>query len=247
MPYLETMPGFDLPSHANPAAETFSVADRTYLAVAALGSLFTIDKPQKIEQVGQYMQSLHDALSENPLGVAVEPFMPTLLTNKFGLHALIKAFDAEQAVKTYTYPTLWQQHTVAELNSRQVIADTDQTADGGTTGQARVMLLGGTHASEPGLYATGEAFADGLQAGGNLSFINLVDYFMLNAQRREEGRPLLDTQTFTSFPQLGVKDADGGPRFPSSTASRDGQVMLCTLDGGVQSNRGFRISLGQEG
>src|SRR3990167_7256844 len=71
-------------------AVLFSVAERTELAVKALGSLGLVpDSGKAAEFIGQDMQSLHDALlaDHQPGDPDVEPFKPLTLQGAFTLDA----------------------------------------------------------------------------------------------------------------------------------------------------------------
>lgn len=233
---------------AHPETTPFDVAERTDLAVAAFDSLglVKIDRSAVTEHVSEHMQRLHDSLRVSHSVESVEPFMSIELSEKFGLRVLVRAFDLQQTEETYIYGELWDQYSVAELNSRQIGKLGVAGSTEGLSSTARGMVLGGDQLySEAGLHFTDKSLKEQKEAVGNRQVINPADCVMLNAQRREEGIPLLDSMTFTRFPQLEMKRA-GGDSWVPGAYSYDGQLYLDRSDDRALSGGGVRLSVGPE-
>jgi hypothetical protein len=247
----ETVPGLSLPTPTlaaplPPANMHFSVANQANLSLAALQSLGLVsDRAGAVDYVTENFQVLHDSLGAEPRPTELEPFFAIELSERFVLRSLVKAFDAKQhGHDSRIYDQLWN-HESAELNARHVGQKAVAASDGGLTGNARAMLLGGHHDHEEGLYHINRSARQQASAANVDALINPADYIMLNAQRREAGHDPLDTGTYTRFVQLGRKPWEGSIYVPSADWDGD-HLRLRGSTGGAGPASGVRLSVGPQ-
>lgn len=108
------------------------------------------------------------------------------------------------------------------------------------------MLLGGENEfNEAGLYFTRQTLREQLKAVRSHDLVNPADYVLLNAQHRVAGEPMLDTQTFTSFPQLEMKVAGDVSRVPGAECDNS-YLRLRGYLGFARFLGGVRLSMGPE-
>lgn len=247
-----------------PVVGLFNVNDRADLAVAAYASLGAVtDKDAARKDYRARLQSLHDILAfeqrDRQDYPAIEPFIGLELPNDFAFGALVSAFDKKQSIDTYVLDELWCQYKASELNRRTLskITPAINNTDG-VRGEALAMLLGGNRDNEPGLYSTNQNLKtqkkaakdqkksyDATHERSELRIANPADYVIINAQRRENGEPLLDRGTLSHFIQLAMKAAIGGSCLPSANSFYS-RLGWGETDGSADPRGGFRILVGQK-
>jgi hypothetical protein len=240
----------------------FNVTEQSELAVATFKSLgFGVDQGEALEAFTQKFRGLHAALTAERADVVVEPFIGITLTDGFGICALKSAFDAKQKVESYYYDVLWGQYTANELNTRSMLEGNPSVAPDGVEGRALAMLHGGDRSDEKGLYFTAKQITGkngqieavkkaetdhkASHTQTELLVVNPSDYVMINAQRREQGLPLLDRPTYTRFVQLAMKSAEGRS-WLLRAYSDGGQLRLYGSFDYADSFDGVRLLMGQK-
>ncbi len=233
---------------ASPPTRTlFDSRQQAELAVEAYRDL---GLPADIDEFERYFKNLHRALSSEgfPADRDLEPFIPLQLDDGFGLRALISAFDMKQERPSYVFEPVWKQYTTADCNS----------ASESDSAFASAMLLGGDQ-YEPGLHHVCEnvyiqiALAhtacqayDAQHQQTNLTTQSVADYIILNAQRRHEGKQLLDAKgTSTNFLSMPMARMDK-TNWVGSASCFEGNLWLSGTIlrgpyGGSDNDRGVRF------
>jgi hypothetical protein len=258
-----SFPGTNTP--VVPSNEIFNVNDCTNLAIDTYRSLGMVTDYDSLRKDFQdRLQTLHELLVIEHLdGTEYEPLIGLELPNDFAFQVLLAAFDDKQSIITDFDELLWKQYCANELNSRVIGATKtpEPTSLGAVRGEALAMLIGGgDHADEPGLYDWGKEhseqknavndFKDSYDSDYQLTEIliaNPADYIILNAQRREAGRPLLDLTTVTRFVQLATKRASKELELPIAFTQDSGKKLnLHGYSGGKSDIYGVRLLVGQK-
>lgn len=197
-------------STVEPEQPAFHAGNSVDLAVATFNSLGLIrDKAETHDHFSRLFDNLEKTLKLET-GTAIEPFISIDLNERFTLQSLISAFDIKQRGTTFMKRrSIWHDYSEEELNSRHMGLP-GKTNFGGLSGTARVHLLATEHKDEPGLVFVDKSIREQAAAAKGHQLLNIADYIILQAQRRESGcRPIDDSwRTFTHFPQLDGKQTN---------------------------------------
>ena len=160
-------------------------------------------KPGKAEELGDTLPGDIELLCGLYPGEELEPFLAVTLTQKFGIRALLAAFDEVykgQYEKSFC-GSYWDNLDLAMLNRRTV-----GMVDGSATPLNQLSLRGAvmtgdSEYGEPGLILPGKTVAEQRLAATGITLFSGPDWLALEALRREAGILSLDRKTFTRFPQ----------------------------------------------
>ena len=229
-----------------PQSETvspFDVIESCELALSALNSLNLLrnqDQATISEVIQRNFQALHGSLMDRHPNRPVEPFISIKLTDTFGLGSLMSAFNIHKKGSGHIDHAVWDKYSATELNNRFTKPNSAQLQQKSLL-RPRVMLQGnGDTVDEPGLYLRGEWFETQSSAVAWSQLMNPADYIVMQAQRREAGKTLMDAHTYTRFPQLERHST----WIPTADANT-GQVVLDPCDDGIANPRaGVRLTFG---
>ncbi len=217
-------------------------ADRARL-ITKVYTDFNIFSPDTAEQAPELITpQIEQLVSENP-DQALEPFVAVNLTKNYWLSTLIFAFDQAQSKdnKTRVSDELWDQYDLANINRRTTGGEEPAPGDV----RAQILTEPENDYQEAGLQATKKYLKEQIKFAKGKTLLNLTDYVLLQALRREEGAPLMDAPTFTRFVQLDKKSV-GGDSFVGD-ADADGSRLEVGGSGELAYGRyGVRFSVGLE-
>ncbi len=225
------------------SSQTLNPADRANL-ITKVYSDFGIFTPETAEQAPELITpKIEQLTSENP-DQALEPFVAVNLTQQYGRATLVSAFDQKQAEddQTWVYDDLWGKCDLANLNRRTIGGEEPKLGD------VRAQLLTppeNTH-NEPGLQAVGEwamTLKEQAEFAKGKTLLNVTDYILMQAMRREEGVPLMDLPTFTRFIQMDTKTVDGGSCVGGASVYGS-RLFLDRSNGLASDGSGIRLSVG---
>ena len=192
----------------------------------------------------EFAEKAPELLRAQPGILAVDSFVVVNLTPEYNLDSLMAGYNKGQKYPTTPWAPLWRQYTLEDINRRTV------PGQGGiepTHGEVRVHEPTTPENSygEEGLSGTDRNITEQRGLIGNRVVMNLADYVLLQKlrQEEEEGRPPLDVQTFTRFPQMDFKKIDGD--FYVGVAIWDDDQLSVSESGDFSSGQGgFRVSDG---
>ena len=238
-----------------------SYADTAHLIIEVYSKL-GLFIPAQAEQAPELLTPAVAELTEvtTTQKIDIEPFLAIDLNSNFALQALISAYDNHSDINgnrpptTYVDDQQWSAYDLANINCR-TLSNSNQPEP--ITPAIRGMLVAvDNEYDEPGLTHTYLPIHKQRQAIAkqqaehhkhnsetHLHPLNITDYIVLNALRRELGSPLLDTQTYTRFPQLDKKLV-GGDSYVGGAVSHDGRLWLSDSYGHACPVGGARLSVG---
>ncbi len=220
------------------SSQTLNPADRANL-ITKVYSDFGIFTPETAEQAPELITpKIEQLTSENP-DQALEPFVAVNLTQQYGRATLVSAFDQKQEEETFTWPDLWNQYNLENLNRRTI--DGEEPSPGDV--RAQLLTPPENDHQESGLQATSKNLKDRIKFVGSKTLLNLTDYILLQALRREEDSPLMDKPTFTRFAQMDPKTVDGDS-YVGSASVGGSQLSLSRSGGHAYGDGGIRLSVG---
>lgn len=187
-----------------------------------------------------------ETLASDHANKQLEPFVVVNLTAYFGLRGLISVFNRKQGrkSKTWAFSSLWYQYDLNNLNRRRTDGQNDQEPLPGTV-RGHVLSAPESEHNEVGLQHTNKNTTEQRQATKGQTLLNITDYILIQAMRREKGQSQLDVPTFTKFPQLDKKLAVGY----SCVGGADWREDLLSLGGSgdfAYPSGGLRLSVGLE-
>lgn len=222
--------------------DTVDPTDRANLITKVYAD-FGIFSPETAEQAPELLVSQIEQLIQSNPGTELEPFVVVNLSRQFGRLALISAFDQKQdsSDETYVWDDIWDQYDLANINRR--------TVDGGQEpqlGDVRAQILTKSENSyqESGLQATDKNLDAQKEFARAKILLNLTDYVLIQALRREEDYQLMDTNTFTRFVQMDKKKVDGDSIVGIAYVVGS-RLRLSGSNGRADDYGGVRLSVGQ--
>lgn len=221
--------------------DTVDPTDRANL-ITKVYTGFGIFTPETAEQAPELLVSQIEQLIQSNPGTELEPFVVVNLSRQFGRPALISAFDQKQdsSARTYVRNDLWDQYDLANINRR--------TVDGGQESQlgdvrAQILTKSENSYQESGLQATNKNLDVQKEFARAKILLNLTDYVLIQALRREEDYQLMDTNTFTRFVQMDKKNM--GDSCVGGASVIGGQLELVRSYVRANDSDGVRLSVGQ--
>ena len=200
--------------------------------------------PEAAEKAPELLKPAIANLRETHASLSLEPFVAIELTERFGLRALVAHFDKAYNGhnKTFVWPGLWSQYDLVSLNRRTIDGQSEPTSD---SLRGHVLTIGQNQYNEPGLVDTNKNMDAQRDFAKNQTLLNVTDWLLLEAMRRENGQESFDTQTVTRFPQMEQKTV-GGVSFVGFAGSGGRRAVLYGSSDWMDPNVGVRFSVGQK-
>lgn len=209
---------------------------------------FGIFSDEYAEQAPERLASKIERLTQGYQGTPLEPFEVVNLTQAYDCTALISAFNqGQRRIDTETkVDNIWSRYDLENLNRRTI--DGEEPSQGDVRAHILFPQLGSYgRAGLNSLYANREKMRGFVK---DKTLLNVTDYVLLQAMRREEGSTLMDIGTSSHFVQMDEKEAGCNMMVVGGVRVKFGTVLELTKSiGGApyafDAYGGVRFSAGE--